>query len=251
MYLVGYNAHTDTPVPSIFGDPSTTIAGVIFHIDTTHAHPITTLELTARQYDTAVAGMQRVSDARGDLRPLYIAGAATDATANPDTQPTALYQNHAYAVELRMPSNWRPENQPYDEISNGFDSPAGRSGGYLKIDGITASSLDAAVNANAHHLLKPYGDNPVIVDVQVAAGNGKLILPDPANQSIKDAAVILPYPSLLPGTQTRSPFPYLVLYSDGSNIMRVAESLRFVDPALMPQPASPPGGASSPGGGTG
>jgi hypothetical protein len=260
VYLVGYNARTDTPVPGIFGDPSTTIAGVIFHIDTTHARPITTLELTAREYDTAVSGVQHVLDARGDLRPLYVAGVAADASADPDTLSTTLYQDRLYAIELRMPSSWVPDTAAifvpkYELNSTRFADPNDRLYRFAAINAMSFASavpadaqLDAVVAQVLQRGPEAYGNHPMTVAIHLDAGDGRLVLPDPAQPyDPLRATVILPYPKSLPGTAARAPFGYLLLSANQSYIMRIAETLRFVDPATTPAPVCPPGGASHPG----
>ena len=173
--------------------------------------------------------------------------AVPTATSDNRGTPSTVW-NRQYAITLDLPAGWQadPGYLQDDREYSGYMSGNGRAAGHLSFSAAGGPNLEYVVDATAHHKLKPYGENPVIVDDHVPAGDALLILPDPSAPNLHDAALVIPYPTSLHAVPVPSAFRYFTLYADEQSIRELTESLRFVDPASVPAPVSPPGAASDP-----
>jgi hypothetical protein len=152
------------------------------------------------------------------------------------------YDISYWGIGLDYPSTWvaDPNYGSIGGISNSYADPSGRENGFFLVDILSAPSLDYAVDGWAHHKLRPFGDNPIVVDLNIPAGVAKLILPDPADPSVHEASIMMPLPVPVGGT-----FSYLQLDATAANIMGIAQSLVLT--AAPPVPPSPPSQPFGPG----
>lgn len=146
-----------------------------------------------------------------------------------ETPAVTRYANPQLRIELQFPATWRadPTNDfVIGGVSTRFSDPRGREYGYIYVSAAAALSLANAVDAQAHHKRRPYGETPIIVEKSFAAGRATLIFPDPSSPQIHDAALVMEIPQVVIGRDT---FRFLVLYTDAEDIQAVAESLRLTD----------------------
>ncbi|HET6615668.1 MAG TPA: hypothetical protein VFH62_07255 [Dehalococcoidia bacterium] len=172
------------------------------------------------------------------LVPATAAGAATTPAGSRD------YRNPAWGIDLRFPSQWVADphyRADFGEVPDTYESPGGRAAGFVKVDAANAPSLSYAVDSIAHHKLKPYGETPIIDQVSLPAGDGVLVLPDPASPQLTEAALAMPFPEALRAVAPiAAGYPYLLIFAQARDIRAIADSLRFLDPASAVLPDSPP-----------
>jgi len=168
--------------------------------------------------------------------------------------PVAMrrYRNPYFGIELSFPEAWVGDpayGGQFGDLWTAYTNPAGRSDGFVQLDAFTGPSLAVAVDETAHHKLKPYGEGPLVSDIQIAAGDATLILPDPSRPDLIEAVLFIAFPAELLGGGAPIPtqYPYLALYTRAQDIGRIAGSLRFIDAASLATPVSPPaaGGSSN------
>jgi TolB protein len=137
----------------------------------------------------------------------------------------ATYTSQTYSVSLRYPPGWQRDPRytlPGDERYTGPD-------GFFQLSALSGASLDDAANAEAHHLLQPYGSHPIITTTTVAGGRpARLILPSadqPAELEHQAALIVQPpQPMVVNGAS----YPYLVVWADQSHLDAIASTLHFV-----------------------
>lgn len=134
----------------------------------------------------------------------------------------ATYTNNEYGISLEFPSTWKPNKQytpPRFEGSDGFFLVAATAGGPEGIDG--------AADAEANHVLKPYGSNPTIEKLTIAGQDARLIMPsDDQSADMKgQAGLIVKYPN--PITIKNQTYKYFVLWADKDHIKNIGESVKF------------------------
>jgi hypothetical protein len=190
----------------------------------------------------AIAGCDSAGDqARTTPSPLASATAAGAATT---TAGSRDYRNPEHGIELRFPSEWVADphyRADFGEVPDTYESPGGRAAGFVKVDAANAPSLSYAVDSIAHHKLKPYGDAPIIEPVSLPAGDGVLVLPDPASPRLTEAAFVIPFPEALRAVAPiAAGYPYLLIFAQARDIRTIADSLRFLDPSEIVLPDSPP-----------
>lgn len=139
--------------------------------------------------------------------------ASTAVPAREPTRPALThYVNPLLKIEMDIPIGWivDPANDTViGGVSTRYLDPTGRTQGYIDIDAAAALNLDNAIDAQAHHKLRPYGQSPLISAELLAAGPATLILPDPSSPQIHDAALVMAIPQVQIGGTA---YGFLVLY---------------------------------------
>jgi DNA-binding CsgD family transcriptional regulator len=147
-------------------------------------------------------------------------------TPPPTSEPLARWASAEFKVELSIPASWRPDDTySFDGVVTRYSDQTGPNGRFASVGAVSAPGLDYAVDSTAHHILRPYGANPVIRDLSIPAGAAKLILPDPASPELNEAAVLLLYP--VPVQFGSSFFQFFELHAQPQDIVAIAESLRL------------------------
>jgi hypothetical protein len=136
------------------------------------------------------------------------------------------YRNESYRVEFDYPANWRPET----------GDPARYSGpdGFFVVDAAGGSSLDALVQNEINHPLRPYGTYPSVENLTVDGQSARLILPsaDQPAEMRKQAALLVQYPQAVSINGTS--YSFFVLYASEPHIRRMASTLHFLEQAPPP-----------------
>jgi hypothetical protein len=154
----------------------------------------------------------------------------------PDATPgtRSHYDNPFWGIALDYPASWLadPNYGGFGGIANRYDNPADRAAGFVNVDILSAPSLTDAVDGWAHHKLRPFGENPRIVDITLPAGDAKLILPDPADPALHEASVVMPLPASVGAYQ------FVEIDATAADIMQIVQSLVLT--VATPAPPSPP-----------
>jgi predicted small lipoprotein YifL len=138
-----------------------------------------------------------------------------------------------------VPSDWIPFTSPTFDISlqmppdwgavQGYDDRYGGSNGFFQVAGIGGAglSLDEVCDSEAHHVLQPYGSQPLIEQTQVDGQAACLILPSPDQPADmqNQSAIIVAYPQ--PRQISGQEYNFLVLWADQEHIGDIAHTLRF------------------------
>lgn len=141
------------------------------------------------------------------------------------------YENPWYGIALRFSAEWIGDPSyggGIGDIWTAYSHPDGMEQGFVRIDAWGSADLAVAVEATAHHKLKPFGEEPVISDVVLPAGEAVLIMPDPSTSpEPRHASVLLPFPTPYEGPG--GSYAILTIEALPEDIMAIAESLRFID----------------------
>lgn len=140
-----------------------------------------------------------------------------------------IYRNARYKIQLEFPAGWVPD--PLYGSEGGmwlsYRAPDGRSAGFVQIGAAGAPSLDYLVDVTIHHQLRPFGDDPIVRDVRLPAGDAKLILPDPSATYATDALLIIAYPKTIV-VKGSDPGGFLELHARPQEIEQIGRTLQFL-----------------------
>jgi hypothetical protein len=131
------------------------------------------------------------------------------------------FSSPAFGINLQYPADWA--------AVQGYDDRYGGPNGFFQIAGIggAALSLNQACDSEAHHVLQPYGSQPLIEQTQVDGQAACLILPSPDQPADmqSQSAVIVAYPQ--PRQISGQEYHFLVLWADQEHIGEILDTLRF------------------------
>jgi len=132
-----------------------------------------------------------------------------------------VYCNVAYKISLNYPKAWEFTTVDRCEGEDGFFQICAFSGKDLSIDQVAEN--------DAFHKLKPYGDDPQIMDLEIDEQEARLILPstDQPKEMQNQAALIVKYPTEI--ELDNNIYYYLILWADKDHIEQIGQSLTFID----------------------
>ncbi|UCC64600.1 MAG: hypothetical protein JSV36_06010 [Anaerolineae bacterium] len=148
-------------------------------------------------------------------------------TPAPDTTSWNTYSNPSYAISFQYPANWQRTDDRGYVGEDGFFS--------IGAIGNPGATIDDIAADEAGHVLRPYGSQPIIENLQIQGQEARLILPSADANTGGQAALIIRYPQPVELGDTCQ---FFVLYADQDHIRTIAHTLQFsVEPA-------PPGTAT-------
>lgn len=161
--------------------------------------------------------------------------------ATPTGPPgTFRYSNPVFSVEFDYPSNWVPDPLYSSDIGgyvNAYRDPRGREFGWFNIGAVGAPTLDYVVQGSTEHKLKPFGEHPQVLSLNLPVGETRLILPDEGSAPEPfNAQLIVPY--LAPIQIDAESYQYFTLDAHKDFIRAIADTLRFTGGSTRP-PLSP------------
>ncbi|MDY7076547.1 MAG: hypothetical protein SXV54_06435 [Chloroflexota bacterium] len=164
-------------------------------------------------------------DQAATITPADLATLGSTITLTPYLDHWGTFSNPVYAISLQHPADWQPIPVSIPEIGEtGFAGDNGFFSIYT-VDG--ESTLDDLALAEAHHVQRPYGSQPIIENLQIQGQEARLILPSadqPAGMNHQAALIVrYPQPVNISGTSWR----YLVLCADQLHIRTIAQTLQF------------------------
>ena len=149
-----------------------------------------------------------------------------DPTPTPYMDTWSTFTNTYFSVSLQYPSDWQPM-PGYGSSETGDIRYEGVTGFFL-VNAMDTDTIDLAADAEAGHVLMPYGANPTVESLVVQGQEARLVLPssDQPGGMSNQAALIVTYPTA--DGETRFP-RFFVLYADAAHIRTIAETIRFID----------------------
>lgn len=132
------------------------------------------------------------------------------------------FRSPLYEVTFKYPSNWI-KNPNYEERYDGPD-------GFFEVDNLESFGrpIDRVVEQEINTPIKPYGQNPNVISLELDGQPARLIVPSDDQQKVFDREVALIVQDKKPISQTQDIYDYTIIWTDQANIQNILDTFKFI-----------------------